>query len=60
MGIDNMTINYEKDLKMKELKDQAIVLRDKIKRNQKDIDNPALVIGIISELDFFIENVEDR
>lgn len=60
MGIDNMTINYEKDLKMKELKDQAIALRDKIKRNQKDIDNPALVIGIISELDFFIENVEDR
>lgn len=55
-----MTINYEKDMKIRRLKDEAIALRDNIKRNQKDIDNPALVIGIISELDFFIENVEER
>lgn len=54
-----MSVNYEKNVKMRELKNQAIALRDSIKHNQKDIDNPTLVIGIIGELDFFIENVED-
>lgn len=55
-----MSINYEKVVKMMELKDQAKALRDNIKRNQKTIDNPALTTGILNELDFFIENVEEN
>ena len=43
---------------MNELKQQAIDLRNAIKRNSKEIDNPALILGILSELDFFIENLE--
>jgi len=45
---------------MNELIKQAEELRDAIKRKGKEIDNPALVMGIINELEFFIENVEDR
>lgn len=41
------------------LKQQAIELMNSIKRNQKEIDNPALVLGIISELSFFIDNLEE-
>lgn len=54
-----MSINYETNLKLKELKDQAKSLRDNIKRNQKAIDNPALFRSTIDELDFFIENIEE-
>ena len=55
-----MSVDYEKVVKMMELKDQAKALRDNIKRNQKTIDNPALTTGILNELDFFIENVEEN
>lgn len=44
---------------MNELKEQAEALRKAIRRNEKEIDNPALTLGILNELDFFIENVED-
>lgn len=44
---------------MEELKQQAIELRKSIKRNQKEIDNPALTMGILNELDFFIENLDE-
>ena len=55
-----MSVDYEKVVKMMELKDQAKALCDNIKRNQKTIDNPALTTGILNELDFFIENVEEN
>lgn len=45
---------------MEELKQQAIELRKSIKRKEKEIDNPALTLGMISELDFFIENLEEN
>jgi len=38
---------------------QAEELRKAIKLKQKEIDNPALVMGILNELDFFIENVKE-
>lgn len=53
-----MSVDYEKDIKKMELKKQAIALRDSIKHNENYIDNPALVMGILGELDFFIENVK--
>jgi hypothetical protein len=43
---------------MKDLIKQAEELRKAIKARQKEIDNPALVMGILNELDFFIDNVE--
>lgn len=46
-------------MKVNELKQQAIDLLNLIKRNQREIDNTALVIGNISELPFFIENFEE-
>lgn len=45
---------------MEELMQQAIELRKSIKQNEKAIDNPALTMGILNELDFFIENLEDE
>ena len=42
---------------MDELVEQATALRKEIKAQQVSIDNPALVIGVISALDFFVENV---
>ncbi|WP_252503239.1 hypothetical protein [Sporosarcina sp. Marseille-Q4943] len=36
---------------------QARELHQNIKTEQKAIDNPALVMGILSELEFFIENI---
>jgi len=42
---------------MDELVKQATALKQAIKAQQTDIDNPALVIGILNELQFFIENV---
>lgn len=44
---------------MEELKQQAIKLRKSIKRSEKEIDNPALTMGILNELDFFIENLDE-
>ncbi len=44
---------------MNELKEQAEALRKAIRHNEKEIDNPALTLGILNELDFFIDNVED-
>lgn len=43
---------------MNELIKQAAELRKAIKKQQKQIDTPALIMGILNELDFFIENVE--
>ena len=42
-----------------EIKQQAIELLNGIQRNQKEIDNIALITGIINELIFFIENIEE-
>lgn len=44
---------------MEELKEQAIELRKSIKHSEKEIDNPALTLGILNELDFFIENLDE-
>jgi len=44
---------------MEELKQQAIELRKSIKQSEKEIDNPALTMGILNELDFFIENLDE-
>jgi len=44
---------------MDELIKQAKNLRQAIKYEEKKIDNPALTLGILSELDLFIENVEE-
>lgn len=44
---------------MNNLIKQAEELRKAIKLKQKEIDNPALVMGILNELDFFIENVKE-
>jgi hypothetical protein len=38
---------------------QAEDLRKAIKRQEKEIDNPLLVMSVLSELDFFIENVQE-
>lgn len=43
---------------MEDLIKQAKELRQAIKRRQDEIDNPVLVMGILSELDFFIDNVD--
>lgn len=43
---------------MKDLIEQAESLRTAIKARQKEIDNPALVMSILNELEFFIDNVE--
>lgn len=39
------------------LKQQSIELKNSIKYHEREIDNPALVIAIVSELSFFIENL---
>ena len=44
---------------IQEVKNQAIQLKNLIKSTEKEIDNPALVLGILSELGFFIDNVEE-
>ncbi|HLR88453.1 MAG TPA: hypothetical protein VK042_01860 [Atopostipes sp.] len=44
---------------MDELIKQAKKLWQSIKYEEKEIDNPALTLGILSELDLFIENVEE-
>jgi hypothetical protein len=44
---------------MENLIKQAEELCKTIKREEKEIDNPALVTGILSELYFFIENVQE-
>lgn len=44
---------------LKALKEQAAELRKAIKQKEKIIDNPALTLNILNELDFFIENLED-
>jgi hypothetical protein len=43
---------------MKDLIEQAEKLRNMIRSKRDEIDNPVLVTGILSELDFFIENVD--
>ena len=43
---------------MSNVREQAIELRKAIKRDEKEIDNPALTLSILSELDFFIANVD--
>lgn len=45
---------------MEEIKQQTIQLRKSIKENEKEIDNPALSLRIINELNFFIENLDDN
>ena len=44
---------------MDKLIEQAEALRKGIKVKEREIDNPSLVISILSALDFFLENVED-
>jgi len=44
---------------MKNIKDLTDELYREIKKQQKEIDNPALVLSILSELDFFRDNVKD-
>lgn len=48
----------EGDIIMEALKQQAIELRKSIKWHEKEMDNPALMMGILNELDFFIENLK--
>ncbi|GGJ67713.1 hypothetical protein [Virgibacillus salexigens] len=45
---------------MEELKQQAIELRKSIKWHEKELDNPALTIGILNELAYFIENIGEN
>ena len=45
---------------MDDLIKQAETLRKSIKRKERQIDNPVLVMGILNELDFFIENVKEE
>lgn len=45
---------------MNELIKRAKDLKRAIKAQEKEIDNAALVMSIVNELDFFIENVEDE
>jgi len=47
------------DENMKNIKDLTDELYREIKKQQKEIDNPALVLSILSELDFFKNNVKD-
>jgi len=44
---------------MKEVIQSAEDLRDKIKQQEDEIDNPALVISVLSQLDNFIENIKE-
>jgi len=46
--------------KLEKLKKQAEELYSDISSSKKEIDNPALVMGILSELRMFIDNVEDE
>lgn len=43
----------------KKFKTTSYRIKNSIKHHQKEIDNPALVIGIVSELSFFIDNLEE-
>lgn len=43
---------------MDDLIQQAEDLRNNIKEYSFEIDNPSLTISILSQLDFFIENIE--
>lgn len=45
---------------MDELKRQALEFRKAIKEKEKEIDNPVLTINMLSELDFFVENLEEK
>lgn len=45
---------------MEKLIKQAEELRGSIKAQEKAIDNPALVMGILNELDFFIETMKEE
>lgn len=44
---------------MEHIKEAAEQLQRMIKANEREIGNPALTRGILSELDFFIENIGD-
>ena len=44
---------------MDDLIEQAEYLVNLIKSKEREIDNPSLVLGTISQLDFFIENLEE-
>lgn len=43
---------------MKELAESAKRLRKEIKRKEHEIDNPALVLSILCQLDSFVENIK--
>ncbi|MGN7311505.1 hypothetical protein ACTHQ4_10405 [Alkalicoccobacillus gibsonii] len=45
---------------MEQIIKKAEELKVLIKNNEREIDNPALTRSVISELDFFIENVGDE
>lgn len=44
---------------MKNLIIQVEQLRRAIKRKEREIDNPTLTLSILSELEFFAENIKD-
>lgn len=52
-------VNGQDHILLNDLKEQAINLKNAIKRNSKKIDNPVLVTSTISNLEFFIENLID-
>lgn len=45
---------------MSQIIDQVETLRKSIKDHENEIDNPSLVLSILSELDFFIENIKEE
>lgn len=44
---------------MDELIKQAEQLRNSIKAKEREIDNPSLVMGVLGELEFFIDTMND-
>ena len=45
---------------MRELIEQAKELKQALRNSQEEINNPVLVMGTLTALDFFIVNVEDK
>lgn len=56
-GSEGSVTNSKGVYTMQDLIKDAEQLSRKIRAWQKEIDNPSLVISILNELDFFIENV---
>lgn len=52
-----LTANLRGVIRLEKLINQAKQLYADIKAKEKEIDNPALTIGILTELSFFVENI---